>query len=174
MAIKKLPQPEEFEDGPSTDLTIREQVNRSNLPLQTKAAILAALEKPTRKGQTKSALRRAVEERVSDVGQLTNTSFEDLEKVVQDALHARLTKIVYEKTYDKKGKLVSAKAKKFKEPDHITRLKVVEIFMKPTRSNAGRPKKASRGADNGGTAERLRDREESLEPSVLDGNGNGE
>jgi hypothetical protein len=173
MATKRLPQPEDFDDAPSADLTIRQQVNRSNLPLQTKAAILTALEKPKTRSKEKSAVCRAVEARVSDARDLTNTSLEELERVVNDALHARLTKISHVKVY-RNGKIWKVTPKVFREPDHITRLKVVELFMKPQRSNSGRPKKNSRAADNGGTAGRLRDREESLEPSILDGNGNGQ
>ena len=173
MATKKPPRPEELEATPTADLSIREQVNRSNLPLQTKAAILTALEKPKIRTRAKSDLCRAVEERVSDARDLTNISLKDLEKVVRDALRAKSTKIAYEKIYEN-GELSKINPTAFREPDHATRLKVVELFMKPTRSNAGRPKKTSRAADNGGTADRLRDREESLELSILDGNGNGE
>lgn len=169
MAVK-TPKPEDFDVAPSTDISIRQQVSRSNLPLETKSAILAVLDKPPKREKENTPLYRAVEARVSDATKLTNTSLSDLEKVIRDALRATLTRVFYRKVYRENGKLWKVFPKALREPDHAMRLKVVELFMKPT---AVRPKtkKPSRVTDDTDTASRLRDREEALE---VDGNGNGE
>jgi len=163
-----MPQPEEFESAPSADLSIRQQISRSNLPLETKSAILTALEKPTSR-EKKSHILQAVESRVTDARKLTNTSLAELEKVVQDALRANIRKIAYKKVYHENGNLWKVVPKTITEPDHAMRLRVVELFMKPPaiRSKTKKPSKAIYDTD---TASRLRDREEVLE---VDGNGNG-
>ena len=172
MAIKKPPKPEDFDPSPAADLSIREQVSRSNLQLATKAAILAALERPSSK-QKKSRIYEAVKARTSDARELTGTTLAELEKVVQEALRATLTKVFYQKVYRENGKLWKVVPKPLKEPDHYMRLKVVELFMRPAKAPQ-KAKKPSKGTgDISTTASRLRDRELELEGSILDGNGNG-
>lgn len=168
----KTPQPEEFEPVSRETLSIRQQVSRSNLSLETKAAILTALQNPSSK-QKRSRIYQAVEARMSDARELTGTTLDELEKVVQDALRANLTKVFYQKVYRENGKLWKVVPKALREPDHYMRLRVVELFMKPLKPGrkAGKPSKGT--GDISTTADRLRDREESLEESFLDGNGNG-
>ncbi len=167
------PQPEEFDVTPSADLSIRQQVSRSNLSFETKAAILTVLQNPSSK-QKKSRIYHAVEARMSDARELTGTTLEELEKVVQDALRATLTKVFYQKVYRENGKLWKVVPKSIREPDHYMRLRVLEIFMKPLNPvrKAGKPSKGT--GDISTTADRLRNRETSLEDDTLDGNGNGD
>lgn len=166
----KTPQPEEFEVAPSADLTLRQQISRSNLPLTTKAAILAITDKPRQKDKSKSHAYRAIESRVTDATRLTGTSSSDLEKVVQDALRAMITKVVYTKVYRDNGKLWKVVPKPVREPDHAMRLKVVELFMKPTGKRAA-SRESSEAVEVKSSASRLRDREEAVN---VDGNGNGD
>ena len=167
---ESLPQPEEFDSAPSAALSIRQQVNRSNLPLETKATILAALEKPSSR-EKKSHIYKAVEARMSDARELTGTTLDELEKVVQDALRANTSKIAYKKVYRENGKLWKVVPKAIMEPDHYMRLRVVELFMKPLRPGRKAGKPSKRVDEESGTASRLRDREEALE---IDGNGDGD
>lgn len=169
---KNLPKPEEFEVAPSDNMTVRQQVSRSNLPLETKAAILAALEKPQSK-EKKSQVYKAIEARMSDAMELTNATLDELEKVVQDALRAKTSRIAYQKVY-RNGELWKVVPKAIMEPDHAMRLRVLEIFMKPLKSGAKTRKQSKRVEDVSDTAGRLRDREVELEGGILDGNGNGD
>ena len=167
-----LPQPGEFEVAPSDNMTVRQQVSRSNLPLETKAAILTALEKPASR-EKKSQVYEAVKSRISDARELTGTTLEELEKVVQDALRATFTKVFYQKVYRENGKLWKVVPKSFREPDHAMRLRVFEIFMKPLKPGQ-KSKKQPKRVDVEDAASRLRDRETELEGGILDGNGNGD
>ena len=165
----KIPQPEAFEAAPTGELTVRQQVSRCNLPLETKAIVLAALDKPPPPDR-RSPIYKAVQARVSDCRKLTNTTLEELEKVVQDALRATVMRIASEKVYRENGKLWKVRPRKFLEPDHIMRLRVLEIFMKQP-PNGSKPKKSTKTEEATAPVSRLRDREESLESSQVDGNG---
>jgi len=166
---RDLPQPEEFGEAPNGELSVCQQVGRSNLPIETKAIILKALEEKP-KEKKKSDVFRAIEARANEARQITNTTLEELEKVVQDALRATSTKILYRKVYRENGKIWKVVPSTVREPDHATRLRVLEIFIKP-KPTGPKPKKASsRLGDQNNTADRLRDREEAM---ILNGNGNG-
>lgn len=168
MAVE-TPQPEEFDVAPSAEISIHQQVSRSNLPLETKSAILTVMEKPRTRDKEKSQIYRAVETRISDARELTGTTLGELEKVVQDALRAMLTRVYYQKVYRENGKLWKVTPKTIREPDHAMRLRVVEIFMKPLKSGQKARKPSKGSVDTTSTANRLRDREEALED-----NGNGD
>lgn len=166
--IKPIYQPEDFPDQPIGELSIEEQVGRSNLLVATKAAVLSALKSPRMEQvRTRSNAYQEIEKRVRAETEGIVTLAE-LEKAVQDALRATSTKIFSQKIYRDNGMLWKTVPKEVKEPDHTTRLKVVELFMKPPagKSRAGRPK--TKIVDDNSTASRLRNREDSL-----DGNGNG-
>jgi hypothetical protein len=72
---------------------------------------------------------RRISSKLGPILEMIGLKEEELGRAVRDAIHATTTIVAYEKHYDKQGKLTKVVPRIIEKPDHVIRLKAVQLAM---------------------------------------------